>query len=184
MSDEQIIQDIISGNKDAYRELVEKYQRMVFRTAIGFLHSREDAEDITQDIFIKVYESLKSFKGKSEFSTWLYRITINTSINFANRNKKNWLLQSIENLFDKSNNEKNPLELLETSERDHMVREAIDSLPDAQRTAFVLSKYEELPQKKIALIIGKSEGAVEQLLNRAKMNLQKKLNPAVGKTSN
>ncbi len=184
MSDEQIIQKIISGNTDSYRDLMDKYQGMVFRTAIGFLHSKEDAEDITQDIFIKVYESLKSFKGKSEFSTWLYRIAVNASINYANRNKKNWLLQSIENVFDKPNNEKTPLELLENTERDNLIREAIDSLPDSQRIVFVLSKYEELPQKKIALITDKTEGAVEQLLNRAKKNLQKKLNPSVGNIKN
>ena len=97
------------------------------------------------------------------------------SINFVNRNRKNRFLQSLEDIFYKPSGEKTPLEQLEESERDQRIRKAIDSLPEKQRTAFVLSKYEELPQKTIASVMNISEGAVEQLLQRAKNNLQKKL---------
>ena len=175
MSDEQLIHEILSGDSSAFKTLMEKYQLQVFRTVIGFVHSKEDAEDITQDIFVKVYQSLTSFKGESEFSTWLYRISVNMSINFVNRNRKNRFLQSLEDIFYKPSGEKTPLEQLEESERDQRIRKAIDSLPEKQRTAFVLSKYEELPQKTIASVMNISEGAVEQLLQRAKNNLQKKL---------
>lgn len=180
MSDKQLIQEIISGRTNLFKELINKYREKVFRVAIGFVHSKEDAEDITQDVFIKVFESLSSFKGDSEFSTWLYRITVNTSINFINRNRKNRFLQSIDNLFSTSSDDKTPLEMLEISERDNRIKKAIDSLPETQRTAFILSKYEELPQKEIATIMNKTEGAIEQLLQRAKNNLQKKLSPTVG----
>lgn len=175
MSDEQLIQEILSGNTSAFKMLMEKYQLRVFRTVLGFVHSKEDAEDITQDIFMKAYQSLVFFKGESEFTTWLYRITANMSINFVNRNRKNRFLQSLEDIFYKPSGEKTPLEQLEESERDQRIRKAIDSLPEKQRTAFVLSKYEELPQKTIASVMNISEGAVEQLLQRAKNNLQKKL---------
>lgn len=175
MTDEQLIHEILSGDTSSFKTLMEKYQLQVFRTVIGFVHSKEDAEDITQDIFVKVYQSLTSFKGESEFSTWLYRITVNMSINFVNRNRKNRLLQSLEDVFYKPSNEKTPLEQLEESERDQRIRKAIDSLPEKQRMAFILSKYEELSQKTIASVMNTSEGAVEQLLQRAKNNLQKKL---------
>lgn len=175
MSDEQLIHEILSGDTSAFKTLMEKYQSQVFRTTMGFLHSKEDAEDITQDIFVKVYQSLTSFKGESEFSTWLYTVTVNMSINFITRNRKNRLLQSLEDIFSRPSSEKTPLEQLEESERDQRIRKAIDSLSEKQRTAFILSKYEELPQKTIASVMNTSEGAIEQLLQRAKNNLQRKL---------
>jgi len=97
------------------------------------------------------------------------------SLNFLRSNRKKRLLQSLEALFTLRSEEKNPLEELESAERDRRIRQAIDSLPERQRMAFILSRYEELPQKKIAAVMNRSEGAVEQLLQRAKENLQKKL---------
>jgi RNA polymerase sigma-70 factor (ECF subfamily) len=175
MSDEQLIGEIVSGNHAAFKSLMEKYQLQVFRTVMGFVHTKEDAEEVTQDIFVRVYQSLSSFQHESEFSTWLYRITINMSLNFLGRNSKNRLQQSLEAIFSLRSEEKTPLEKLESAERDRRIRMAIDSLPEKQRMAFILSRYEELPQKKIAAIMNRSEGAVEQLLQRAKENLKKKL---------
>ena len=175
MSDEQLIKEIISGNHAAFKNLMEKYQLQVFRTAMGFVHTKEDAEEVTQDIFVRVYQSISSFRHDAEFSTWLYRITVNTSLNFLRSNRKNRLLQSLEAIFSLRSEEKTPLEELESAERDRRIRVAIDSLPEKQRMAFILSRYEELPQKKIAAVMNRSEGAVEQLLQRAKENLQKKL---------
>lgn len=91
------------------------------------------------------------------------------------------MLQSLEPFFALRSEEKKPLEELESAERDKRIRKAIDSLPEKQRMAFILSRYEELPQKQIAAIMNRTEGAVEQLLQRAKENLQKKLNPTIGK---
>jgi len=180
MTEEQLIQEIVSGNTLAFKTLMEKYQERVFHVAMGFVHLKEDAEDLTQEVFIKVYQSLSTFNHDSEFSTWLYRITINTCINFVNRNRKKRVLQSIEDVwqsaFNQYDKEKTPLEKLITSERNLLIKKAIDSLSEKQRSAFILSKYEELPQKEIAAIMNTTEGAVEQLLQRAKNNLQKKLN--------
>jgi RNA polymerase sigma-70 factor (ECF subfamily) len=175
MSDEQLIKEIISGNHAAFKNLMEKYQLQVFRTVMGFVHIKEDAEEVTQDVFVRVYQSISSFHHDAEFSTWLYRITVNTSLNFLRGNRKNRLLQSLEAIFTYRSEEKTPLEELEHAERDRRIRMAIDSLPEKQRMAFILSRYEELPQKKIAAVMKRSEGAVEQLLQRAKENLQKKL---------
>jgi len=175
MSDEQLIKEITSGNHAAFKNLMEKYQLQVFRTVMGFVHTKEDAEEVTQDIFLRVYQSLSSFQHDAEFSTWLYRITVNTSLNALRSNRKNRLLQSLEAIFSLHSEEKTALEELEYAERDRRIRRAIDSLPEKQRMAFILSRYEELPQKKIAAVMNRSEGAVEQLLQRARENLQKKL---------
>ena len=184
MEEEQLIQEIVCGNTLAFKMLMEKYQNRVFCVAMGFVHSKEDAEDLTQEVFIKVYLSLSTFNHESKFSTWLYRITINTCINFANRNRKRRLLQSLEDVwhsaFNQRDEEQTPLEKMEISERNLLIKKAIDSLSDRQRVAFILSKYEELPQKEIAAIMDTTEGAVEQLLQRAKNNLQKKLKRSVG----
>jgi RNA polymerase sigma-70 factor (ECF subfamily) len=185
MSEQEIIQAIINGDQSKFEWLVEKYQTMVFRTAMGFVHTKEDAEDLTQDVFICAFQSLASFQGNSEFSTWLYRITVNISINQLNRNKHRAFLQFtgdlLQNPFNRESGNRNPHQELEQTEQDAAIRKAIDSLPDKQRTAFVLSKYDDLPQKEIAAIMQCSEGSVEQLLQRAKANLQKKLSTIVGK---
>lgn len=120
MSEGQLIEKILSDDKEAFRLLMERYQQQVFRVAIGFVHSRQDAEDITQEVFIRVYRSLSSFKEKSLFSTWLYRITLNTSINYLNKNKRRNLLtnagNSLMSLLNKSNEEKDAHQQLEAIE--------------------------------------------------------------------
>ena len=184
MSELQIIHEILEGNSSKFDLLVEKYQNMVFRTTIGFVHNKEDAEDLTQDVFIRTFQALKTFNGDAEFSTWLYRITVNTSINHLNKVKNRGFLHFAEDvlqhLFNKASEDKNPQQLLEQKERDELIRKAIDALPEKQRIAFVLSKYDDLTQKEIAVIMESTEGSVEQLLQRAKSNLQKKLSPIVG----
>lgn len=185
MTDSEYIQAVRSGDRPAFKPLVERYQQMVFRTAMGFLHHQEDAEDLTQEIFIRVYQSLDSYSGEAGFSTWLYRITVNHCLNFLRSRKRNSLFSFAEDLpgqlINKASEEVNPDEQLEENERERQIRNAIDSLSDKQRTAFVLSRYDELPQKEIAQIMNISEGAVEQHLQRAKINLQKKLSSLVGK---
>ena len=81
MTDSEVIKLILQGDKEKFRILVEKYQQMVFRTCMGFLHNKDDADDLTQDVFIQVYQSLPRFKGESAFSTWIYRIAVNASLN-------------------------------------------------------------------------------------------------------
>ncbi|MDD4637906.1 MAG: RNA polymerase sigma factor [Bacteroidales bacterium] len=185
MSDQQIIEEIQKGNQAMFRLLVDKYQRMVFVTVIGFLHSKEDAEDLTQEIFVKVWASLPSFKGDAEFSTWLYRIVVNNCINTAQKKQRNRFVELaeewIQSVFHVESGEKDSQQLLEANETDAAIQKAIDSLPINQRTAFLLSVYDELSQKEIANVMNRSEGAVEQLLQRAKANLQKKLGSPVGK---
>lgn len=183
MIDSEYIQAVRSGNTDAFKPLVERYQQLVFRTVVGFLHHQEEAEDLTQEIFVKIWQSLDTFSGDSTISTWIYRITVNHSLNYLRQKKRNTLFSFAEELFqqllNKSDEETIPEDELEA--RDRQIRAAIDSLSEKQRTAFVLSKYEELSQKEIARIMETSEGSVEQHLQRAKKNLQKKLSHLVGK---
>lgn len=184
MTEQQIIQSILQGNRDLYRELVERHQSMIFRTCMGFLHNKAEAEDLTQEVFIQAYQSLERFRGQASFSTWLYRIAVNASLNKLRKSHGNSLFRRIESAFGKEKDamynfpvpqSDDPENLLITAEHRDWVKDALDSLPEKQRTTIVLSQYDELPQKEIAAIMEITEGAVEALIQRAKANLRIRL---------
>lgn len=184
MTDGDIIGQILKGDTDKFRLLVEKYQGMIFRISLGFVHSREEAEDLTQEIFIQVYTRLKSFKGESSFSTWLHRVTVNASLNRIRNNKHGEFRRLSENVHGENKDDnllstvtdhEDPENILIMEEQRQLIHEAVDSLPENQKSAFILSKYDDLPQKEIADIMNITEGAVEALLQRAKSNLRQKL---------
>lgn len=93
MDEFSLIQNILDGSQADFEQLVKMYQPNVFRTAMGLLHNKEDAEEITQDVFLKVYDSLSSFNQRATLSTWIYRVTINTCLNFLKKRKETgyWL---------------------------------------------------------------------------------------------
>jgi len=184
MTDTGIIKLILQGDKEKYTILVEQYQQMVFRTCMGFLHNKDDADDLTQDVFINAYQSLPRFRGNAAFSTWLYRIAVNASLNKIRKSPLMMIRQQFENLSgDKKGKEisvsitdgEDPEKILIRNEHVKWVQRVLDSLPENQRIAIVLSKYDNLSQREIAEIMNASEGAVEALLQRAKKNLRKKL---------
>ncbi|MFZ1528862.1 MAG: RNA polymerase sigma factor [Ferruginibacter sp.] len=173
MTDSELAYDIVNGDNHGFETLVKQFQEKIFRTVMGFVHNKEDAEELTQDIFIKAYYALNSFKGKSTLSTWLYRIAVNTSISFLRKKKRKEFWGRFPIPFNTASNDKNAADQLAEDEEIKVVRKAIEKLPLKQSMAFVLSKYEDLPQKKVAEIMQVTEGAVEQLLIRARLNLRK-----------
>ena len=184
MTDNDIIAQILQGDRNLYRKLVEKYQPMVFRTCMGFLHNKDDSDDLTQEIFIQAYQTLSGFKGDAGFSTWIYRIAVNASLNKTRKSSKSLLVQRFEMVFGNSGKQEysfpipdseNPENILILDEHRELVQRALESLPENQRTAIVLSKYDDLSQRQIAQIMKTSEGAVEALIQRAKANLREKL---------
>ncbi len=175
MDDTELIQNVLNGNQRDFERLVEKYQSTVFRIAIGLLHNKEDAEEIVQDVFIKVYKSLSSFDAKAAFSTWLYRVTVNSSLNVLRKKKRQKLWVELSDILQLRSKEKQAdVQMVEQSDN-AFIYQAMNELPAMQRVAFILSKYEELPQARVAEILHLSTGAVEQLIYRAKNNLQQKL---------
>lgn len=174
----EIIKEILNGNTEKFSVIANDYASLLFRVAIGYMHSKEEAEDIVQEVLIKAYNSLNTFKGESKLSTWLYRITVNTCINELNRRKRTSFFSSIEDFqghFFDIGSQKNPEQQLIEEESNRKVRKAIDKLPTKQKTAFILQRYKELSQKEISEIMEITEGAVEQLLQRGKSNLKKRL---------
>lgn len=185
MTDEELISGIIDGNQLYFKILVDKYQPLVLNTCYHFTHNKNDAEDITQEVFIKVYGSIKKFNYQSKLSTWLYRIAVNKSLNFIRDNKKRNIFKSIENLFNKNTKYEQQVEeptstIEEESDpikkqRLNILRDSIQLLPKNQKTAFILHKYEEVSYQEIAVIMNVSLASVEGLIHRAKINVQKNI---------
>jgi len=184
LDESELIAAIRSGDQEAFRYLVETYQDKIIRTSKGFVHSHTDAEDIAQEVFIEVYQSVNRFRGESELSTWIYRIAVNKSLNFLRSAARRRIFSFFEYSYsDRSeltinsvvSREFYPDNNLRKSEQADAVMKAIDSLPAKQRIAFILSKYDDLSYQKIADVMNTTVSSVESLLFRAKRNLQRRL---------
>ncbi|MDA3816822.1 MAG: sigma-70 family RNA polymerase sigma factor [Prolixibacteraceae bacterium] len=177
---ENLVERLKQNDERAFKELVEEYKNMVFSTCLGIVHDYDDTDDVVQDVFIEAFRSVDNFRADSKISTWLYRIAINKSLNFMRDNKRRKFFQSVgavdaPDIADEDHAREMPYNTLIEKERADILHKAIDSLPKNQRTAFVLSKYEELSYAEIAEVMQTSVSSVESLLFRAKKNLQKKL---------
>jgi RNA polymerase sigma-70 factor (ECF subfamily) len=157
---------------------------MVYNLALSFLQNTEDAEDITQEVFIEVYNSFYKFNGNSTISTWIYRITVNKALDFIRKKKRKKRFSIVNRLFateqlDVESNQivhfDHPGVLMEQKENARLVFKLIDELKENQKTAFILFHLEDLSQKQIAEIMGISTKAVELLVRRAKLKLKEKL---------
>jgi RNA polymerase sigma-70 factor, ECF subfamily len=180
--DRILIDKILEGDQLAFKELVERYQTMVINTCIGFLHDKQDAEDIAQEVFIEVYNSLTNFRKEAKLSTWMYRISVNKSLNFLrSKKRRQWILNFEDALGLGRSDQIEPSEMrqpgveMESKEEAMLLHKTISSLTENQRIAFILSKYENLSYSKIADVMGVSVSSVESLIHRAKINLQQKL---------
>jgi RNA polymerase sigma-70 factor, ECF subfamily len=180
----ELTEAIRSGDQVAFRFLVDTYQKRIIRVCRGFVHSPADAEDIAQDVFIEIYKSISGFRNESELSTWIYRITVNKSLNHLKSSARRKIISFFEFYSDEKQNELIepaappeyfPDEDMKRSELADTVKNAIDGLPLKQRTALILSRYEELSYQEIADVMNLPVPSVESLLFRAKQNLRKKL---------
>lgn len=176
------VEKIMEGDRQAFREILEKYHPMIINTCNGFLHNRQDAEDIAQEVFIEVFHSIKTFRHEAKLSTWIYRIAVNKSLNQVRKNKRWRWIQSIEDVITPGNHQREIVSNgftadgeIESQQQKAILHSALNGLPENQRIAFTLNKYEELSYKEISEIMAVSLSSVESLIHRAKVNLQKKL---------
>ena len=168
-------------NQFHFEKLYHEYKTLVFNVALNYLQNIEDAEEITQDVFVKVYNSLESFNQKSSHKTWIYRITINQSLDYIkqrNSQKRFFIFGK------KSQNEaeylntttfEHPGILMENKEEAAILFGVINTLTENQKTAFVLSKLDGLSNPEISEIMQLSVSSVESLIFRAKAALRDKL---------
>jgi RNA polymerase sigma-70 factor (ECF subfamily) len=157
------------GEREAFDVLVERYQRDVYRLCYRYLGNHEDANDMAQEAFLKAWRGLSSFRGDSAFSTWLYRITVNTCLNFRSARRPAGEEPS-EALPDRR---PSAAETLLRGERERQVQEAIERLPDKQRATLILRVYHELTHEEVARILGSTVGTVKANLFHAVSNLRR-----------
>jgi RNA polymerase sigma-70 factor (ECF subfamily) len=165
-----------------FTELYHLYKDLVYNLALHYTQNVEDAEEITQDVFVKVYDKLGSFKQTAELKTWIYRIAINQSLDFlkAKNAKKRWSFMQILRLdgpaqIPEPSHNQHPGVLLEQRESMDFIFKCLNQLPDNQRTVIILLKIEQLSQAEAAEAMNLSSKAVESLFQRAKNNLDKLL---------
>jgi RNA polymerase sigma factor (sigma-70 family) len=182
LNDWVLINRLKQGDQAAFKEIVETWQDMVYNTAIGIVQAPEDAEDVAQEVFVQVYQSIDGFKGNSKFSTWLYRITISKAMDHERRKKRKKRFALIKSLFGADNEQavdlpdfNHPGVLFDRKEKAAILFKAMADLPENQRVAFVLNKVEGLSYQEISEVMETSVSAVESLLHRAKSNLRKLL---------
>ncbi|HUW92038.1 MAG TPA: sigma-70 family RNA polymerase sigma factor [Bacteroidales bacterium] len=185
MSDQELVRAILKGDNRAMRDLILKYQDLVLNTCFKVLRTREDAEDMAQEVFIETYRSAATLRYEDDISYWLYRVSLNKSVNYLKRTR-NIIFRSLlqlESLFipwdadspqDILLSNDHPEDNLEATERLDILKKAVASLPAMQQKAFILHHYEDMPYKEICKVLNLSLSSVESLLFRAKVSLKKK----------
>lgn len=168
---------ISQGDTNAFKLLYTRFKTPVYNTALGYLQNERDAEEIVQEVFVNIHNAAANFKGTSAVNTWIYRITINKCLDVLRKRKRNnWLtffkeVDTMGTPFTFSH----PGILLEKKEAAQVLFKVIHTLPNNQKTAFILSYIEDLPRQEVADIMEISLKAVESLLQRGKASLRKKL---------
>lgn len=168
--DNQLIDITLTGNNQAFEELVKRHQRQIYGLALKMLRNPEDAMDVAQEVFMKAYEVLGTFKKKSSFHTWLYRIAVNFCINHLRRDKSQHHVQL--ETYHAVQSAK-AFENLDTMELQDELNDAIRNLPEKQQTTVLLRVCEGLPYKEIASILDCSVGTVKANYFHAVKNLRR-----------
>ncbi len=187
LTDTDLILQAQKGNQNAFEELVYRYDRNVLSIAFKYANNEDDAKDLYQEVFIRVYRGIKNFRFQSEFSTWLFRITTNVCLTYKSSSKEH-LRVSINTNYDDEENEisttkelvydgLSPEEISSGTDLGEIVNAAVDSLSPKQRMTFILKHYEGYKIREIAEMLNCKEGTVKKYLFDAIKNLRKKLSP-------
>ena len=186
MTESELIKRCKNGDREAFNELFSMYENKVINIAYGMLSEREDAYDAAQEVFIKVYKNIASFKENSSLSTWIYRITSNTCNDILRKRQRNSLTISLNTTFDDGekdmelrDNSPTPDEYAEYNETQRAVRKAIKELSDEYREVITLCDIEDMSYEDISNILNCPVGTVKSRINRARKALKKKLSESM-----
>lgn len=183
IEEESYIRSIALGDEAALEKLYKTYSSKVFNTIISYTKNEEDAEEVLQDVFVTIYNNASKFQFNSSVSTWIYRIAVNKSLDFLrkkNSKKRSGVFTSLyakdsSRILHESVDFVHPGVQMENQENARYLFKAIDTLSENQKTAFILTQVEGLPQKEVAEIMKITRKSVESLLQRAKANLRTEL---------
>jgi len=171
--DAELVARCLAGETAAFDALVERHRRQVYQVCYRFAGNHEDASDLAQDVFLRAYRALGTFKGQSAFATWLYRVAVNVCLN--RKAVKRLATEPLERREIAATADEAADHLVIRQERAAAVRAAISQLPKKQRATMILRMYQELPHEEIAAILGSSVGAVKANFFHALNNLKKLL---------
>ena len=171
-NDDALIMAAGNGDQQAFNRLVQRHSPKLYAIVFRYVRSREDADEIVQEAFWKTWKMAPKWQpGRAKFSTWLYQVAVNSSIDVLRKGKRRPEI-TLDNFSDMEGPDRSADAVIEGSQSLALMQQAIDRLPDKQRLAILLSTHEEKSNIEIASIMGKSEGAVEQLLVRARRSLR------------
>ena len=181
--EKDLINALIAGDNSAFKKLLDTFKDKVYHSALGILQNEEDAQDITQEVFIAIHSSVKNFKGESSLSTWIYRITLTRSLDHLRKQKRQKRYGIMKRLFGGDDEREitdqhsffHPGIQLENKEKGAILFKALALLPETQKAAFTLHNLDGLSYQEIADVMETSLSSVESLIHRAKQNLRKYL---------
>lgn len=178
--DQPYIDKVLRGDTQAYSVLVDRYKQMVFTLAIKVLKNREEAEEVAQDVFVKIYQVLGTFKGESKFSTWVYKIAYHRSLDHLRSNKRKVETVGLDTCPEHfSSSLKNDPEILEANENSGIIENALKQLSAEENVLITLHYYEGLSLKEISGIINLPANTIKVRLFRCRKRLAQLIRPSV-----
>ena len=183
IDEDELVSRFQNGDIEAFNPLVLKYEKKIYNLIYQQIRDRETAKDISQEVFLKAFKALPNFKGGSAFYSWIYRIAINSSIDFQRQRNRGRVLtfeelpSNADDVLRMSDSHPSPEKLLEEKELGKVIRKAVRELPPGQRRVFNLRHRRELAIKEIAVLLNRSEGTIKAHLHHAHRRLQGMLLP-------
>lgn len=179
-SDQSLIDQTLAGRREAFGQLVERYQHRLYHGLLHALGNPEDAQDVAQEAFVNAFEKLSSFKGQAAFFSWLFRIALNAGISSKRKNRR--MTASVDSRREATGTEpmdddptNEPSHAMHVSDRQRLVRQALSELSDEFRTALVLKEMDGMSYEEIATVVDVPLGTVRSRIHRARLELRAKL---------
>lgn len=170
--DQHYIEQALNGDTKAYAVLIDQYKHMVYTMAAQIVKNKEDAEEVAQDVFLKAFKALNSYKGDAKFSTWLYKIAYYRSLDYLKKRQRRISTTAIDVSREYSISALDgEMDRMEVQEKQQMVKKAIQKLPEDDGVLITLHYYEELSLKEISEVMGHSPNALKVRLHRARKRL-------------
>ncbi|MBR4892633.1 MAG: sigma-70 family RNA polymerase sigma factor [Clostridia bacterium] len=184
MSEKELLKLAKEGHIDAFEKLIDAHQKRIYNISLKMLANEQDAFDASQDALLKVFKYLKNFKENSSFSTWVYKIAVNTCLDYINKNKKTSQNISLDETITQKDNEttlqfedkgQNVFDLVLKSERERVLYDALNKLNFEQREMIILRDIEGFSYEEIAVITNNNLGTVKSKISRARIKLKELL---------